>query len=324
MTGLAFGILAGFLLPIQTCLNSRLRESVGSPFLSSLFSFAGGTLFLILLVLGIDHSLLFSPDAVAGQPAWIWLGGLFGVIGLTTNILIFPKLGGVQTTVIPITGQILMGLVIDHFGLFESAQSSLTPLRALGALLVLAGALGTVLLGKSALKTPRPVSENTSSMPVIAQEARVSSNLWGYRALALLAGLLMASQSAINGHLGQIIGSSVKAALISFAVGTVALIGIALAMRLKVRVQIPTGKTSNPWWMRAGGVLGAFYVFGMAYLVPVLGTGLTVILALTGMMAGSLLVDKFGLLQAPKRPVTLLQVLSLAVMLAGIALIRLL
>lgn len=308
MTALAFGIFAGFLLPIQTCLNSRLRESVGSPFLSSLFSFAGGTLFLLLMVLGVDHSLLIVPSTVAGQPAWIWLGGLLGVIGLTTNILIFPKLGGVQSTVIPIAGQILMGLIIDHFGLYESTQSTLTLTRLAGALLVLCGVFGAVLLGRRTPTSPTSTSE---------------SGLLGYHALALLAGLLMASQSAINGHLGLLIGSSVKAALISFAIGTLALICIAVCLRLKIRVQVPAGKTSNPWWMWAGGILGALYVFGMAFLVPVLGTGLTVILALTGMMSGSLLVDKFGLLQAPKRPVTLLQVVSLLVMLAGIALIRL-
>lgn len=311
MIGLACGILAGFILPIQTCLNSRLRESVGSPFLSSFFSFLGGTLFLILLGLGIDRTLFFDGGSVAGQPVWIWLGGALGVMGLTTNILLFPKLGGVQTVVIPLAGQILMGLVIDHFGLFAAAQTSLTPLRAFGGVLALAGALGAVLLGR-----------RVRALAAGGQEDGAAT-LWGYRALALLAGVLMASQSAINGYLGTLVGSSLRAALYSFSVGVFLLFLIVLALRLKVRVRVPAGKTSNPWWMWCGGVLGALYVFAMAYLVPLIGAGLAVVAALTGMVAASLVVDSTGLLEAPKRPVNLKQVVSLLVMLIGVVLIRL-
>ncbi len=72
-------------------------------------------------------------------PAWIWIGGICGVVFLTGNILLFPKLGGVQTVVLPVLGQILMGLTIDNFGLFYSQQTSLTAFRIAGAVLVLLG-----------------------------------------------------------------------------------------------------------------------------------------------------------------------------------------
>lgn len=155
--------------------------------------------------------------------------------------------------------------------------------------------------------------------PTDAQNA----GLWGWRALALGTGFLMAAQSAINGHLGVVLGSSVKSAFISFVIGTVVLAIIAFVLRLKIRIRVPAGKSKNPWWMYFGGVLGALYVSGSALLVPILGTGLTVMAALVGMITGSLLVDKFGLLQAPKRTVTLTQVLSLGVMVVGIAMVRL-
>lgn len=329
MAGLFFGIFIGLLLPIQTCLNSRLRQSVGSPYLSSLGSFFGGTLFLAALALVVEGSVFFSWDDVAHQPLWIWLGGLFGVIGLTTNILIFPKLGGVQTTVLPICGQILMGLLIDHFGLFEAHQAVLTPLRVIGAVLVIAGVVGAVTLGgKRISRQPsktREAHSNTEALRQVSANASPQAEplLWGWRALALGTGFLMASQSAINGHLGVLIGSPTQAALVSFTVGTTVLFLLALVLRLKFRVRVPDGQKKNPWWMWFGGVLGAIYVFGNAFLVPLLGTGLTVVAALVGMISGSLLVDKLGLLQAPKRQVGLAQVLSLVLMLGGVALIRL-
>ncbi|HKM24311.1 MAG TPA: DMT family transporter, partial [Corynebacterium sp.] len=64
-------------------------------------------------------------------------------------------------------------------------------------------------------------------------------------------------------------------------------------------------------------------VFGNAYLSPVIGTGLTVMTILLGMMVGSLLIDHFGLLGAKRKPTTLLQAVGLALMVVGVAVIRL-
>lgn len=71
-------------------------------------------------------------------------GWAVGVVYLTGNILLFPKLGSVQTVIMPVLGQILAGLLIDNFGWFDSPQSTLTMTRFLGAILVLAGVIITV------------------------------------------------------------------------------------------------------------------------------------------------------------------------------------
>lgn len=314
MFALPLMILGGALLPIQTTFNSRLRESVGSPFLSSLASFAGGTLFLLVLSTVLEGSFWFSPADVTGQPTWIWAGGLLGVIGLTTNIFIFPKLGGVQSVILPITGQILMGLIIDQFGLFHAPQTSLTAPWLVGAALVLAGVLAAVLLGRRD-KAPAGSAQR--------QGVSAPGSLLGWQGLAIFTGFLMALQSPINAHLGTLIGSGMKAALVSFAVGTLALLFLALVLRLKFRVRVPAGKTTNPLWMWAGGPLGAIFVTFNALFVPVLGAGSTIMAALTGMVTASLIVDKFGIFEARRRPVAALQVAGIAVMLAGVALIRL-
>lgn len=316
MFALTLMILGGALLPVQTTFNSRLREAVGSPFLSSLASFTGGTLFLVLLALLVDGAFWFSPADALGQPAWIWAGGLLGVIGLTTNIFIFPKLGGVQSVILPITGQILMGLIIDQFGLFEAPQEQLTPLRAAGAALVLGGVLAAVLLGRNRKRGVTPV------VPA-ATAAGAPAGVLGWQVLAVATGFLMATQSAINAHLGSAIGSGVKAALVSFTVGTLALLVIVLALRLRFRVTVPAGKASNPAWMWGGGPLGAIFVTLNALFVPVLGAGSTIVASLTGMITASLIVDRFGIFEARKRPVRPLQVAGILVMLAGVALIRL-
>lgn len=120
------GFLAGVGLPIQTSVNTRLRKKVGSPFNAALVSFLVGLLFLSALLLVTGQGLHIPFAQLLNEPAWIWIGGICGVMFLTGNILLFPKLGGVQTVVLPVLGQILMGLTIDNFGLFYSQQTSLT------------------------------------------------------------------------------------------------------------------------------------------------------------------------------------------------------
>lgn len=117
---LLLGLFVGSLLPIQTAFNSKMRGIVQSPFLASLFSFAIGTLFLALIAIFQGVPLLITSDVFARTPWWAYLGGLLGMLGLTANILLFPILGSVQTVILPILGQLLMSILIDHFGLFHT------------------------------------------------------------------------------------------------------------------------------------------------------------------------------------------------------------
>ncbi|ERS58723.1 hypothetical protein HMPREF1261_01730 [Corynebacterium sp. KPL1818] len=299
MLWILLGILAGLVLPIQTLVNTRLRASTGTPFSSSMISFAVGTVTLLIVataVTGGDYGIAQAFD----EPLWIWFGGLLGVVALTGNILLFPHLGAVQTVVLPIAGQVIMGLIVDHFGLFESPQSSLTVVRAIGAIIVLIGVIAVV-------ATPSAATTSEDS----------ATALWLWRLAGFIFGCFTASQSAINGHLGQVTGSPVSAALVSFAVGVTALVIVNIVLRWRPRIERPEGKP-NPWWMWVGGVLGALFIFGNAALVPQIGTGLTVVAGLLGSMLGSLIIDRVS-----GAPIKSRQVLGIALLLTGVVLIRL-
>ncbi|MDO5669068.1 MAG: DMT family transporter [Corynebacterium sp.] len=302
MLAAVFGVLVGLVMPIQTSANSRLRLTLGSPFQASLVSFVVGLGALLAAVMAIDGHL--PPlSAALHMPAWIWSGGVLGVVVLTGNIFLFPRLGSVQTVVLPVTGQVIMGLLIDHVGLFGAPVHRLDALRVLGAVLLIAGVLGTMVRPGQRL-----LGGHSSGV-----------SLWGWRAAGVVFGMFSAAQTAINGQLGVAFGSAVGAALVSFAFGVVTLLAINLALRNRLAPGAPAG----PWWMWIGGFLGAMFVFGNAFLSPLIGTGLTVMTILLGLMAGSLLIDHFGLLGAHRKPVTWLQALGLLLMLAGVAVIRL-
>lgn len=295
-------VLMGSGLAMQTAVNAKLRSYVVSPYLASAISFTMGTVFLIILTLisGIDP--LISLSTFANNPWWIWLGGLLGVIGLTVNLLLFPKLGSVQTAVLPIFGQIIMGEVIDQFVLFGSPQSSLTLFKIIGLLFVVGG----MLLTTGAFSKGSHQSKD-----------KKSNLLW--QLLGIVAGMLMATQTAINGHLGIVLNSSVHAAMISFTVGTILLLAVVWIFRQPVnnlKLAFDTG-TKN-WWIWIGGFLGAFYVFGSAWLVPQIGTGQVVVIALFGQLFFSALIDHFGLFQSKINRVKLVRIVGLLTMFLGV------
>ena len=197
------GFLAGVGLPIQTSVNTRLRKKVGSPYNASLVSFVVALLFLSALLLITGQGLHIPLAQLLNEPAWIWIGGICGLVFLTGNILLFSKLGGVQTVVLPVLGQILMGLIIDNFGLFYSQKTPLSVFRIAGAVMVI---LGVVLV--SMAKENKTASEKLQKSE--------STTLWIWRAFGIFAGMLSATQIAVNGYLGKVVGSPIKASAISF------------------------------------------------------------------------------------------------------------
>jgi transporter family-2 protein len=103
------------------------------------FSTAVQLVFSVLLLLavrggigGLTHSLK--------TPAWMWIGGLMGLTVVGAITFAQPRIGATATIGILIAGQLAMGAVIDRFGLFGVDQISISWPRALGIVLLGAGA----------------------------------------------------------------------------------------------------------------------------------------------------------------------------------------
>lgn len=78
-----------------------------------------------------------------------------------------------------------------------------------------------------------------------------------------------------------------------------------------------------PFWIWTGGLIGALYVVGNIITAQTVGTGMAVIILLTGQMIGSLLVDQFGLFRSPRRLVSWKEIAGIIVMVAGAVLFHL-
>ena len=137
-------------------------------------------------------------------------------------------------------------------------------------------------------------------------------------------GMGSATQTAVNGHLGRVLGSSLQASQISLVVG-LALLAVMSAVLSGPRRALATGIAPGPWWMWLGGMLGAFFVFGGAALSPILGTGTTVIAALVGTIICGQVLESLGVGTGGRRSVpTPYRLTGLAIVLAGVVMVRML
>jgi bacterial/archaeal transporter family-2 protein len=126
-------------------------------------------------------------------------------------------------------------------------------------------------------------------------------------------GGLIALQPAINSGLGRATGS-LPAALVSFAIGTAALVVlVALSGQLAdVRFALDV----KPVYL-LGGLLGAAYVFTSLVVVREVGAGGVVAATITGQLTFSVVIDRLGILGLDQEPISFERVLGVALLLAG-------
>jgi len=142
-----------------------------------------------------------------------------------------------------------------------------------------------------------------------------------FASLALAIGLLVPLQAAVNNQLKITLeGSTLMAALVSFACGTVTLAVAALVVQEKwgSLAQI----ANAPWWQLTGGTMGALFVFGTTLLAPRLGLAVMIALIVGGQTLSSLAFDRIGLLGLPVRDITTARAIGALLTVLGLILVN--
>jgi len=137
--------------------------------------------------------------------------------------------------------------------------------------------------------------------------------------VALGAGLAL--QVAMNTRMRGFSAGPVGAALVSFAVGTLALAAVLVALRGPWPGATSLGQA--PWWAWAGGLMGALYVLGAVVIAPRVGPGPLLAAVVLGQMSAALLLEQFGWLGTVQHPISAVRVLGVLLIVAGAALVRL-
>lgn len=116
--------------------------------------------------------------------------------------------------------------------------------------------------------------------------------------LTAAVGGLIALQAPINSVLGKAVGTW-QAATVSFAIGTVVLVAIAL-------IAGGFGELGEArhlsWYYLTGGLLGAAYVTSVLVTVRTLGAGGVTAATIAGQLTMAVVVDQLGILGVAKHP----------------------
>jgi transporter family-2 protein len=137
--------------------------------------------------------------------------------------------------------------------------------------------------------------------------------------LAFTAGVVLIVQVGVNMTLRSSLGAPVVATLVSFLVGSVALVVFLWLSRATWPVRAQW--LAIPWWAWLGGILGALYVVSTIIVGPGLGAAALLALIVLGQLVTSLLVDHFGWLGFPQHSLTALRLLGALLLFGGVLLI---
>jgi transporter family-2 protein len=144
--------------------------------------------------------------------------------------------------------------------------------------------------------------------------------LWLYLAAALVLGVLIAMQPLMNAVLARATGSPFGAAAISILV---AFMGAMVMILVTGRGDTSRAALASvPWWIYLAGLTGTAFVAGGVVIAPVTGALLFFLCIIAGQLLGATLADHFGALGLDIRPTSLPRLAGIALVLAGVVLVR--
>ena len=131
--------------------------------------------------------------------------------------------------------------------------------------------------------------------------------------VAAVAGVAMAAQAQLMGHLDRSVGT-IESVFLTYGTGAVVIGLIMLAMR--------GGNLGEwnvaPWYAHFAGLLGLVIVGCIGYATPRLGLAVTLTIAVAAQFTIAALVHQFGLLGADQQPMDLSRLGGMAAILIGV------
>lgn len=298
LAGLA-ALSVGALTALQSRLNGELAHVTGNGIEAAVVSFGSGWIILSILVLAARpirsgvRSVVTAVKAGELRP-WQVLGGFLGAFFVCVQSVTVPLVGVAVFTVAVVAGQSANSLVVDRVGLGPAGKQSITGARVVSAVLAVIAvgvAVSDRLIGDTGISTPAVIA-------------------------AVVAGLAIAIQQAINGRVGAAAGNGFSAAWVNFTFGCI-LLGAAIGVAWSLTDYDPQPLPSGPWWIYAGGAIGVIFIATAAWVVQRLGVLLFALTSIMGQLTGALILD--WLVPAPGSTFHLALVLGVLLAAAAVA-----
>ncbi|MEX1348993.1 MAG: DMT family transporter [Desulfobacterales bacterium] len=101
------------------------------------FFFALFTAILIFLIFGQFTTIHHLKEV----PSILYITGVISAFVVLGSTILIPHIGARKFFILLIAGQVLMAIVVSHFGLLESPKDPVNMKKMIGAILVLTGAI---------------------------------------------------------------------------------------------------------------------------------------------------------------------------------------
>jgi transporter family-2 protein len=138
--GCAF--LMGMTMSIYLPMNSSVSRHLGSSLAASV------TFFTVALVTSILIFLLFGElgaiSKIRNVPIYLYLTGFISAFMVIGTTFLIPNVGARKFFLLLIAGQVVMAIIVSHFGMLESPQDPISIKKLIGAALVVGGAIISV------------------------------------------------------------------------------------------------------------------------------------------------------------------------------------
>jgi transporter family-2 protein len=133
MLYIILAVLCGCITIISMVVNSHLAKKIGV-FQGTLINYIVGLIGSILLITIVKGSIDLSLDSYSKLPLLAFLGGVLGVIVVSSSSIVIPKIPTIYTTLLIFIGQLFTGIIIDYF-----REGFISKGKIIGGLLILLG-----------------------------------------------------------------------------------------------------------------------------------------------------------------------------------------
>lgn len=138
VTAFLMGVTLSVYLPMNSSVSKYLGSSIAAS--ATFFVVATITVLFILIFGGYHHSLA----RIRNVPVYLHIAGVISAFFIIGTTFLIPKIGARTFFILLVSGQILMAIIVSHFGILESPKDPISLKKTLGAILVIAGAVLSV------------------------------------------------------------------------------------------------------------------------------------------------------------------------------------
>lgn len=263
-------ISVGALTAAQSRFNGELSRHIHNGIGAGLISNIVGTIILVIIALisrKEREGIVRTIKAVKSRHLawWELMGGLGGTIFLSTQGVTVPEIGVAIFTISLVGGQTAASLLVDKIGLTPSGKKPITVARILIA--------GITLVAVSIAVYPELISSTFKILPII---------------LAIIAGVVVAFQQAINARVNVVSERPLSTTFFNFVIGTFFLI---IALTINILRGGSVGHLPSSPWLYLGGPCGLTFIAVSAYTLKHIGLLNFITFSVSGQLIGALLFD---------------------------------